>query len=272
MNIIRFIFLFVFLLVQQVILSEQSTEKPMTIIVRSYNNKDWYNRNLDSILSQNYTNYRVLYYDDASSDNTGGLVEAYLQTNDPAGKVILICNQERLYSMENLYIGACLCEKNEVIVDMDGDDWFFHDDVLSSLNEVYADPDVWMTYGSYITYPDNWIGIASEVPQEVIDQNIYRNTGGCISHLRTYYAGLFQKIKKEDLFYHGNFVTTAQDVAYIVPMMEMGGKHSRYISKILYVYNRANPINDDKVDRSLQWRVDQYIRSQEKYEPIDDFN
>lgn len=271
MNIIKSFFLFVCLLGEP-ILTAQLPEKPMTIIVRTYNNKDWYQRNIDSILCQKYSNYRVLYYDDCSSDDTGGLVEAYLKDKDQEQKITLIRNQDRLYSMENLYIGAWQCDKDEIIIDMDGDDWFFHDHVLTCLNEAYADPDVWMTYGSYITYPDNMIGIASEVPQEVIDQNSYRKTGGCITHLRTYYAGFFQKIKKEDLFYRGNFVTSAQDVAYIVPMIEMGGKHSRYIPEILYVYNRANPINDDKVDRSLQWRVDQYIRSKEKYEPIDDFH
>jgi glycosyltransferase involved in cell wall biosynthesis len=245
-------------------------EKPMTIVLRSYNNKEWYKRNLDSILSQKYQNFRVLYYDDASTDNTGPLVEEYLQKKDLDHRVTLFQNPIRRCSMANLYHGVWLCHGDEIIIDMDGDDWFAHDHVLSHLNEVYADPSVWLTYGSHVTYPDYKIGIAGQVPQHIIDQNTSRENGGWISHLRTYYAGLFQKIKKEDMYYEGDFVKSAQDVAYMVPMFEMGGKHSKFIAEILYVYNRANPINDDKVDRALQWKIDQYIRSKEKYSPIEE--
>src|SRR3990170_5070953 len=45
-------------------------EKRMVIVIPSYNNGEWCLRNLISAFSQNYTNYRIIYIDDCSTDNT----------------------------------------------------------------------------------------------------------------------------------------------------------------------------------------------------------
>jgi glycosyltransferase involved in cell wall biosynthesis len=49
----------------------------MCVFVGSYNNeKNYrYEYNLISILNQNYTNYRVIIYDDGSFDQTGKLIQ-----------------------------------------------------------------------------------------------------------------------------------------------------------------------------------------------------
>jgi len=40
------------------------------IIIGSRNNGQWVKYNISSILSQDYPHYKVIYYDDASDDNT----------------------------------------------------------------------------------------------------------------------------------------------------------------------------------------------------------
>ena len=54
-------------------------EKKIVILIPSYNNSRWYKENLDSIINQNYSNYRIVYVDDCSPDNTGQLVETYIK-------------------------------------------------------------------------------------------------------------------------------------------------------------------------------------------------
>ena len=44
--------------------------KPFVVIVPSYNNSEWVERNLRSIFEQKYDNFRVIYIDDASTDGT----------------------------------------------------------------------------------------------------------------------------------------------------------------------------------------------------------
>lgn len=56
-------------------------EKEMVFIVPSYKNVHWHHANLHSLLSQEYDNYRIIYIDDHSPDNTGAVVESYLIDN-----------------------------------------------------------------------------------------------------------------------------------------------------------------------------------------------
>lgn len=51
-------------------------------MVPSYNNIEsgLYLRNLNSIFMQNYTNYHIVYIDDASSDKTGEYVKSYVMS------------------------------------------------------------------------------------------------------------------------------------------------------------------------------------------------
>src|SRR5262245_7790817 len=52
-------------------------------------------------------------------------------------------------------------------------------------------------------------------------------------------------------------------------LQEMAGPHGRFIAEVLYYYNRANPLNDDKVDRSGQLRTELQIRGKARYGRLD---
>ena len=63
-------------------------EKPLAVIVCSYNNIKWAEKNLDSIFFQRYRNYRVIYVDDGSTDGTADFVEHYIKDHDLEDKVV----------------------------------------------------------------------------------------------------------------------------------------------------------------------------------------
>src|SRR4051812_23126452 len=54
-------------------------EQSFVVIIPSYNNKDWYENNLQSVYKQHYTNYRVVYIDDVSTDDTYNLVQSHVE-------------------------------------------------------------------------------------------------------------------------------------------------------------------------------------------------
>jgi glycosyltransferase involved in cell wall biosynthesis len=244
-------------------------EIPIVVVVPSYNNRNFYEKNLDSILNQKYENYSVIYVDDASPDGTGDLVREYIKKKGQEHRVTLIQNQERVGSLANLYTAISLCKPNEVVAQLDGDDWFYHDRVLQRVNEAYSDPDVWVTYGQFIHYPSNKIGFVHEVPEEIISANKFRRYQWTTSALRTFYAGLFHRIKKEDLLKGNSFYQMAGDLAYMFCVVEMAGFHSRFIPDILYVYNIGSPINDEKVDLMNQYHCELDIRAKKPYSPIE---
>ena len=52
-------------------------ELPICVVVPTYNNvaEKRYRQNMDSIIQQDYQNYRIIVIDDASSDDTGKFIE-----------------------------------------------------------------------------------------------------------------------------------------------------------------------------------------------------
>ncbi len=267
----RVFLIFISLALNIVATAAEPKEKPIVVLIPSYNNKDWCALNLGSALSQNYSNFRIIYIDDASTDGTGDLVEEYIQEWDPEHHTTLIRNQTRVGALCNTCKGVSLCHPDEIVAILDGDDWFAHVHVLEKLNAVYSDSDVWTTYGQFQYYPQSAPGWARELPSEVIQKNQIRYYDWVTTHLRTFYAGLFQKIQIQDLLYNGRFFTTAGDLAYTWPIVEMAGSHSRFIPDVLYIYNVASQLNDHKVNLNLQRYFTYVIRGRTPYTPVATF-
>ena len=243
-------------------------EQSMVVIIPSFNNKDWYERNLDSVLCQSYTNYRVIYTDDCSPDHTGNFVEAYLMTHPQQKKVTLIKNKERIGALHNLYNMIHSCDDQDIIVTLDGDDWFPDRYVLKRLNEVYSSGEVWLTYGQFQIHPTGENGWATAMPDNIVKNNTFRDYTHLPTHLRTFYSWLFKAIKLEDFLYLGDFYTMTWDMAMMFPMIEMAGERHRFISDIMYIYNNENAISDHRVSRQLQAYLAQVIRAKKRYERL----
>ncbi|MFA6066324.1 MAG: glycosyltransferase family 2 protein [Candidatus Babeliaceae bacterium] len=244
------------------------TEKPFVIIIPSYNNQEYYQKNLSDALDQEYENYRIIYIEDASTDNTKQLVEQFIENHKNAHRITCISNNTRKGALENLYTTIHTCNPWEIIVCLDGDDWLYNRHVLEYLNAVYRNSNVWMTYGQFIQYPANYIGWCKQIAPNVIQENSFRDQLWISSHLRTFYAWLFQAINKSDLQINGEFFPMAWDLAMMFPMLEMAGTHSKFIEEILYVYNRENNLNDEKIDQQKQLNLGFHIRSLTKYKPL----
>lgn len=234
-------------------------DKSFVFITASYNNKEWYQRNLDSAFNQTYDNWRMIYINDNSTDGTGDLVEEYIRNNQLEDKIQLINNKVRRGHLANQYYAIHSCNKKEIIVILDGDDWLAHNDVLYYLNDVYQDLNVWLTYGQFWYFKKNVKGFCRPIPAKVIQDNAIReHCEWYYSHLRSFYAGLFQSIKREDLFYKGNFFPMAADVATMYPMLEMCGGRFVCIPDVLYIYNDSNQLSfhHDQGDKQKEIRYD----------------
>src|SRR5580692_8370991 len=70
-------------------------QKPIVVVVPSHNNREWYIQNLDSLRTQCYSSYHVLYLDDGSTDGTADAVAAYIQEWGCDDLITLIRNPKR---------------------------------------------------------------------------------------------------------------------------------------------------------------------------------
>jgi len=247
----------------------EQEEKPLVVVVCTYNNAQWFDRNLQSIFDQKYSNYRVIIVDDCSSDGTGDLIEKYIKEHNQENRCTLIKNTQRKHKMANLYRAIHTCENYEIIVEFDGDDWFLDNRVFSYINELYSSSDTWLTYGGYQEYPSGKPGFCRQIPTEVIDANSFRSYYRTTSQQRTFYAALFKHLPLEDLFFEGKFFKITSDVAQMMPMFELAGHKIAYNYRKLYVYNLANAINDHKVDSRHQTRANDYVLGRRKLNPIE---
>ena len=195
------------------------------------------------------------------------MVEAYARQHIEEGKLVLQKNTIRKLALGNLYDAIQTISSNAIVVIVDGDDWLAHNDVLAYLNAIYAQNDVWLTYGQYQMFPGNAKGICCAFPKEIIANNDFRNYTWVASHIRTFYAGLFHKIKKDDLLYNGEFFRMTYDLAIMFPMLEMT-THICFIPEVLYIYNIINPISDWRVNSDLQHSIERHIRSASPYNKL----
>lgn len=250
-------------------------QKPMVVVIPSYNNAMWYEKNLESVFKQRdtYSNFRVIYIDDASTDKTGDLVDSYVVRHGKNVSIRVIHHKKNQGALKNAIDIIYSCDNNEIIVTLDGDDWFNHNHVLADLNEIYKDKAVWMTYGQFLYWPTNKKGICRSFPDKVCKDSGYRDYEWISSHLRTFYAALFKKIDLDDLKHDGAYFSTACDLAIMFPMLEMcsGHVHCRCIEQnFMYVHNRVNPLSDSS-PRSYhkQRAMNKVIRKKKKYKPLD---
>lgn len=264
----RIIWLFIFMTCLSI------PEKKMVLVMPSYNNAAWYQKNLDSVFSQNYENWHIIYIDDASTDGTLELVRNYVKLKNKESKVTIIANSQRRGALANHYFAVHMCEDWDIVTQLDGDDWFAHKDVLSYLNDVYDDQNIWMTYGSFIDWPTDRPGYSQPLSSEVLANELFRETYWTPGQLRTFYAWLFKKIKLEDFLWDhndeslGKFYPAACDLAFSYPLIEMAGEHYKYISDLIYIHNIATPINDYKVNRLAQIIASNALLYKKKYQRL----
>lgn len=244
--------------------------KNFTIMMLGYNSAPWIRKSVESALKQNYKNFQVIAVDAHTNDGTYEILKEY--ESDP--RFTLIRNDERKYVSENVCIAVDNSPDDTIICALDFDDWLIRDDVLSILNDAYNE-NIWLTYGNYVDYySDNFIidhKALSDYPKEVVENNKFRSDKWRSTHLRTFKKSLFQKINRKDFIdpTTGTWYKMAGDMGYMFPMLEMAGQRHKFISTILYTYNKSNPMNDDKVSLDEQLRCEFLIRNSPIYSKIE---
>ena len=240
------------------------------VVVPAYNSEEWIEKTIQSIKNQKYNNFECIIVDDISTDSTWEIINKHA-TGD---KFKTIKNTEKKYALKNIYdcINGSSPSPEDVIVVLDGDDWFSTDYVLANLNRHYHKTNTLVTYGSFVRYPDGAIGQeSSDYPESVIENNSYRKDTWRASHLKTFKNSIWQMVKPEDLQdKEGNFYEISYDQAMMLPLLEMAGKRAKYLKDVLCVYNLGNPNAVNKTRARKQYETMLEIRKKDSYKRLAD--
>lgn len=241
---------------------------PMAVIIPSYNNSKWVDRNLMSVINQNYYNWRAIYIDDASEDKTFDKAQKIIDDNDSSGSIVLIKNSNRRFQTYNRYMAYMSCGDEEICVMLDGDDWLSHADVFDILNEEYRKNNLLVSYGHFIYYENKRLTLISgkyEFPKDIIENNTYRKYNWISQHLRTCKAKIIKQIpvyqlKDQD----GKWLTRCSDMAEMFWALENSKGRHKNIGSLLCVYNKDNskihPNSYYNEDDDARNKLIEYIR------------
>ena len=230
-----------------------------------YNAEAYVERCIGSIMGQNYKNFKCYITNDLSTDNSVNIVKEMIKDDE---RFILIDNITKMYQPGNydqIIRNNPDVDDNDIVVEVDGDDWLPDSKVFDRVANLYSDDSVWIANGKF-RYVNGGIGFAAP-PTNI--SNIRKETFTA-SHLRTWRAFLWRKIKVEDLKdENGIYWRTAGDLAFMFPMIEMAGEeHYRFMNDVNYIYNEINPLNDHKVNMDSVNEIVVKIRNKIPYERI----
>lgn len=189
-------------------------------------------------------------------------------------RVDIRVNPERRYAMDNLIqaIGRSSAGADDVIVILDGDDWFATERALERIAAEYEQRDCWMTYGSWATNDPSRKGAsAGRWPAYPDGTQNFRETPWLGTAVRSWRKWLFDLIDDRDFRDEdGNYLLVAEDRATMLPMLEMSGTdHARHIPDVLMIYNRLTPHACGKVHLDLMRKTAAYVCSRPAYHRLD---
>jgi len=244
----------------------------LKIIITSYNNEDWVQTNIESLLEQTYTNYEVLYIDDCSTDQTFEIAEYLLKNND---KFKLIKNEKNMSkSYSFMKIAKNSINDTDIVLFVDGDDWIPYNNIFEQVANYYIKNNPWVAYSKMICYPSLQESSVHGVdfPDKVHKFNLYRQYPFISSHLKTMKGFLFKNINENDFKYQNEWVRYGDDVAIMCAAMEQSPKNRIGIMDfVAYVYNQSDyNRNRNEIDYNNGKKGELHIRSIKPYLTITD--
>jgi glycosyltransferase involved in cell wall biosynthesis len=197
---------------------------------------------------------RHIIIDDCSSDETAKIL------SDVASRYShteVVLNDDRKYRLENIYDTVqSLCD-DDVVLLLDGDDWFGYTNVVEKVLEKYSDQRVEYVYTNWQYSHAPILGISKKIPGS--DWEPY-SSPWITSAMGTFRARWFKKIPKANfLDENGNFFKMGTDQAYILPMLHMLKERDgdyrgvQFIDEPLYVYQFVENEMRRRIDAEGQW-------------------
>lgn len=245
-------------------------ENKIKVIIPFYNPGKFLETCVNTAMTQRYKNYEVIFVDDMSDDGS------YDRLPHDDDRATIIRNEVRKTALENIHDAVMNhCDEDDIVVLLDGDDWFPGKKILSYVNEQYNEHDCWIMYGQ-ASWTNGQRGFASQYTPEEFSN--VRTSPFKVSHLRTFRAGIYQRIADQDPTFSrlkdedGNFYRWSYDTAMMFCIMELAGyDKTKFNDTILYTYNRDNPISEDKVNQQAQWDVHRAVSKKEPLKQIESY-
>lgn len=210
-----------------------------TILIPNYNNAQWLDKCLKSVLNQTYKNYEIIFVDDMSEDDSISIAKRLLRPQD---KLIELKSKRYNGGARN----AGIVEANsDYIVCLDSDDWLANNKVLENINKHLFNEDVLFlgfqqtkNNQLYAQYIPN-----SQTKEQALKENV------CAIWTKVVKTSLM----KQCLFSEGTLMEDKVQHFRICSKM----KKWKNLQEITHLWNRGNA-HSVTTDRNTKWDTSIY--------------
>lgn len=206
-------------------------------VTPAYQCQDKIEQTIKSVYAQSYDRWRMVVYDDMSSDNTAQVVEDVSRRLGLGAKLQVVSRTEKFGEVRNTLDAVESIDDSEVVCRLDAGDWLTDCDGLHILNEVYEkhNPAVAWTAHRWAYTGRNISG-----PLSPGCGDVYKHPW-VSSHLKTFRRSSMRDISpKNYLDENGNYIMIACDQAVFLPMMQkaLGDKKPLvFVPIVMYHYD-----------------------------------
>jgi len=124
-----------------------STEKPLvSIIINCFNGEKYLKKALDSVVSQSYQNWEIIFWDNQSTDKSAKIFNSY---KDIRFKYYYAHKHSKIvYEAKNFVISKA---KGDFFAFLDVDDWWLSNKLQDQI-PLFNDPEVGVVYSNFFYY------------------------------------------------------------------------------------------------------------------------
>lgn len=239
-------------------------------IISSYNNEENIENNLKSVIYQKYSNWRAIYINDNSKDETEKLFFDIINRYNVKEKFTYIRNDVNMKQAYCKYNGYQMVDDYEIVCILDGDDWLSNDAVLLNLYNIYKNNPYKVITTNYIVKENDTFrkNVFREYNIVETKSNSLRYCNKWLMfHLKTGYGYLFKSIPESMFKYNNKWLDRCTDLCEMYSIVEYSNGMYKALNLYTYIYNKNNSLmynNSYYKDRDSKIRknIERYIKTQ----------
>ena len=219
--------------------------KKFCFVISSYNNEKNIVANLESVIKLNYTNWRVIYINDCSTDKTEELFFDIIKKYRVEHKFTYIKNEKNMKQAYSKYMAYQKVNDLEIVCILDGDDWLSNTNVLNDMNKYYTTTNYKVITTNFIIkeqnrfYKNEYCVYSDD---DIKNNNLRYISGYRMNHLKTGYGYLFKSIPEDRFKMNDEWLSFSTDLAEIYSAIEFSNGSFTSFNNHTYIYNKDNSV------------------------------
>jgi glycosyltransferase involved in cell wall biosynthesis len=264
------LFFLIFLATTSYIFGNNRNHLNFVFIITAHNEQSTCKKTLNSIFDQTYTNYKIIYIDDGSTDNTKQIVLDFVKNNNKETQVQLLSFPEKKGSIERLFEATHTLEDDDIVIFFEGNCYLPSNNILEKIKHEYNTNNTWVVYGQHLNVTTNKKGRCKKVSSKNLFTNSMRYKAWVRPRIKSFYASLFKKIDLKKFFFRKSFYDEFFDQCYMFPILEMAGHHVSFIPDIIcHYYEKKNEKEANRSCNRTTIRALRDIVSSKPYKHLD---